>query len=696
MSKTLEAMVRYEAMSCVTADTERAKLARLDAIFRKIHAENEAGSDILALFVKYQEMSGLKGLKRKYYDWRKFGMAGLVDGRKMKRGRSENPLYRDFKTYCERNKNNGGCRAAYEDMMRDLRSGGEFSFGTWRTLWARDFQHEALPPFCPAGWTPKGATYANLMDLYSKDPTRQAALAWNRQGMFAASKHLPPVIRTRVGLLPGQIYQFDDVWHNIDVYAPGIKGVFQPLEFAGYDIASAFKMASLMKPRFYKIDEKTGREVRDNLKEMQFRFLVAYVMCCVGFHKDGVTIIGERGTTRLNDTVLKKIASVPGWGKLFSFKTSGIMNSPAHKGLLIGNAGGNPRMKALCECSHNILHNATAGLLGNRGRDAAHMHESQNAVVKYSKEMIAIAERLDPALVPFLQLPILEWKKYCEYFFIIENEVMDRTNHSLEGWADREIVEYTLSETSGEWRDMSEVLDMSPEKAAAVRAVLETNPAELMRKRKMSRREAWAAGRKDLVKWPIMEATAFLDPRDIKKATVGRDGTIAFEDAVYYPGERKIYLAQYRDRNGLAHRIGPGEEVYFWWIPIGELANQIWICDAKGENMLGMAPALKTAAWSDPHSIEIAMGQRQQQMAELMADTRARHAESHVARVAAENVNRALIQAAKDAAARGPEPTGEGFSFDELNGADDHFRDVTKMENANADSLAFLDQMNAV
>ena len=696
MSKMLEAMVRYEAMSCVASDAERMKVVERDALFRKIRAENEAGADILALFEKYQRMYGLKGLRRKYYDWRKFGMAALVDGRKERRGRSENPFYRDFKTYCERNKNFGGCRAAYEDMMRDFRSGKALSFGTWRAIWEDEFKYEALPPFCPAGWTPKGATYANLMDLYSKDPTRQAALAWTRQGMFAASKHLPPVIRTRVGLLPGQIYQFDDVWHNIDVYAPGIKGVFQPLEFAGYDIASAFKMASLMKPRFYKIDEKTGREMRDNLKEMQFRFLVAYVMCCVGFHRDGVTIIGEHGTTRLNDTVLRKIAAVPGWGRLFSFRTSGIMNSPAHKGLLIGNAGGNPRMKALCECSHNILHNATAGLLGSRGRDAAHMHESQNAVVKYSKEMIAIAERLDPALVPFLQLPILEWKKYCEYFFIIENEVMDRTNHSLEGWADREIVEYRLSETSCEWRNMSEILDMSPEKAAAVRAVLETNPPELMRKRKMSRREAWASGRKDLVKWPIMEATAFLDPRDIRKATVGRDGTIAFEDAVYYPGERKIYLAQYRDRHGLAHRLGPGEEVYFWWIPMGELQNHIWICDAKGENMLGMAPALKTAAWADPHSIEVAMGQRQQQIAELMADTRARHAESQFARVAAENVNRALIEAAKDATARGMEPTGEGFSLEELNSADDHFRDVTKMENANADSLAFLDQMNAV
>ena len=54
--------------------------------------------------------------------------------------------------------------------------------------------------------------------------------------------------------------------------------------------------------------------------------------------------------------------------------------------------------------------------------------------------------------------------------------------------------------------------------------------------------------------------------------------------------------------------------------------------------------------------------------------------------------------AIKQAVVRGQvgEEDGEGFSLEELNSADDHFRDVTKMENANADSLAFLDQMNAV
>ena len=51
---------------------------------------------------------------------------------------------------------------------------------------------------------------------------------------------------------------------------------------------------------------------------------------------------------------------------------------------VLGNAGGNPRMKALCECAHNIMHNAAASLLGNHGRDAAHLHESNAALVKYS------------------------------------------------------------------------------------------------------------------------------------------------------------------------------------------------------------------------------------------------------------------------------------------------------------------------
>lgn len=705
MSDAAQAMNDYAALDCVTDSDERKRILDLARVFRLIRAENETGGKIMALFAKYQRMYGLKGLKRKYYVWLEAeerkpgeGVVALADGRKMKRAEVDNPFYRDFKNYCEKNKNEGGCHAAYKDMMRDFRRGDvPFSFGTWRTVWARLYPYESVPASCPSNWTPRGATYSQLMALYQKEKGRDVALEWNRRGMFAASRFLAPVLRSRVGLHPGEVYQSDDVWHNIDVFAPGLKGVFQPLEFATYDVASAFKIGSLIKPRSLKVDPKTGKEVRDNLKEQQFRFEVAGIMCNIGFYRGGVRWVGEHGTTRLNDRVLARIASVPGWGELFHWDVSGIMNSPAHKGLLMGDGGGNPRMKSLCECSHNILHNATAGLLGNRGRDAAHMHESQRAVVKYSEKMIALAERIDPALVPFLQLPILEWKNYLAYFRIIEEEVMDAHDHHLEGWADKEVVKYRIDENAP-WQPIGQLLDMAPNKVAAIRAFIESDPSRYMTKMRMSRREAWASGIKDLVRWPIFDACCFFDPADRRKATVGRDGTISFTDSIYYPGERKIYLAQYRDRNGIAHNLRAGSEVWFYWCPT--LPLQIWVTDEAGDANLGIAPALKTAAWADPESIKVAVGQRQHQIAELMADTRARHAESEVARVAAENVNRALVSEAAKVAAIGPAPSGDGYSLEELNGADDNFSPAAtvpfpgEVSSPNVDSLAFLDELN--
>ena len=704
-SRALAAMAEYESLECIEDYEERKAIFEMSQICLQIAGEQKAGAHILDVIAKYQRMYGLRGLKQRYYKWAKHGKMGLADGRKMKRPRETNPFYRDFKTYCDNNKN--VCTDAHRAMMRDFRAGKQFSFGTWRDVWRLQRPDVPVPPWCPSEFTPHGMGYAQLDTLYRSDPERKLALLWNRQGMFAASKHLPPVLRSRVGLPVGAVYMSDDVWHNIDVYAQGIKGIFQPLEFATLDVASAFKVGSLMKPRQLVTDPKTGREVRDNLKQQQFRFEVANIMCCTGFHKDGVTWIGEHNTTRLGDRVLARIASVPGWGHLFRWSMSGIMNMPAHKGLPMGDGGGNPRMKALVECYHNIMHNATAGLPGNRGRDAAHMHESQSAVVRYSKHMIAQAERLDPALVPLRQLPILEWKTYLQYFRMIEDEIMDRTDHNLEGWGDRETIDYRLDANSN-WLPASMLLDVPPEKVAAIQAVISTDPANLMRKRKLSRREVWAKGRKDLVKWPLFDAPAFLDPGDrksgakgdFKTATVGQDGTISFTDAMYYPGERKVYLAQYRDRGGLPHRLCPGDKVNFYWIPLGELANQIWITDEDGCSTLGMAPALKTAAWADPESIKVAMGQREHQIAELMADTRARHAESAVARLAAEGVNRALLAAAKEARSIGAKPSGDGYSFDELNAAEmppaESAETAEVSYDTNADALDFIAELNEV
>ena len=55
--------------------------------------------------------------------------------------------------------------------------------------------------------------------------------------------------------------------------------------------------------------------------------------------------------------------------------------------------------------------------------------------------------------------------------------------------------------------------------------------------------------------------------------------------------------------------------------------------------------------------------------------------------------NLRVIKEAKEAAARGPAPDGEGYAFEELAGGT---RPVASDDDDNAASLAFLDQMATV
>jgi len=587
-------------------------------------------------------------LRRQFDKWRVGGDVAMADKRKIRKGERDNIFYSSFLEYARNAKNDFMC--GYRDMLRDIRAGREFPFGTWRDLWARDFPYTAVPAICPANFVPRDFCYNTMMARKNRDAAVAMSTEWSRRGQFAALKYTLPVIRSRVGLHPGEVVQADDVWHNFDVFATGIKGVFNPLEFAFYDVASAFKVVSAMKPRVMVIDPKTGKETRDNLKEFQFRIAVAHLMCDVGFYKGGITLVGERGTTALRETVLQRIAAVPGYGRLFKFQTSGVKNQPAARDVFMGNGGGNPRMKSLCECAHNILHNATAGLLGNHGRDAAHKTENQAAVIRYSEDILEQARRIDADIIPLLQLPILDYSVYQRYFYAIESEVMDRTDHRLEGWQENHLTEYRLS-LDAPWRPIRELTDMPQDNATAVSAVISTNPAGLMRQRKMSRREVWAAGLRDLERWPIEYAPAFLDPRDAKDGVVRPDGTIAFTDATYYTGQMKRYVAQYTDRKtGVPTRLSPGARVRFYWIPIGKLSEQIWLTD-ESDNIVGMCRQLKTAAWADPESIKVAMGQQMKQTAELMAETRSAGAGKAAAQMAAREINRALIEGAKVAKA---------------------------------------------
>ena len=659
----MTASEKYQAYSVISDFAERERVSRLAACMAEIR--DSKTKMLTYATISRREGISMSNLQRLFKAWRDSGENDLVlaDRRKMSKPSRGSRFYADFKNFADKDSNTD--QGGYDAMMRHFYAGGTFSFGTWRDLYRIEFPGSVVPPDCPAHWVPRGMTYSNFNKYKKRDPSRQMQLAWNRQGQFAALASTLPVVRSRVGLPVGSLFQADDVWHNVDVFAPGQSGTFQPLEFAIYDVASAFKVVSAMKPRILVRDPKTGKEVRDNLKEIQFRFALQYLVCCKGFHKDGATFILERGTTAIRENVQQRIAAVPGWGKLIRFQVSGLLNQPAHDGLLMGNAGGNPRMKSLCECAHNILHNATASLLGNRGRDAAHLHESNNAVVKYSQSMIDLAQRIDPCLVSHLMLPILQYDKYCQYFYMIEDEVMDRTRHNLEGWAGREVMEYRLSETS-DWINCERLNDMAPDEVTATMAVVNRDKAHLLRQRKMSRREVWNSGVRELVKWPLFDLPAFADPRDAREATVRGDGTISFTDVVYYPGQRKTYIAECIDRKGLHRLLAPGTKVKFFFNPLGELSDHIWITDEAGENIIGMCPILKTAAWASPDSIRAAMGQKIHQVTNMMEEVKARHAPDTVRRLVAEKFNTFLLESAKEAQRTPDLGAGEALSPSEV------------------------------
>jgi len=679
------ALEQYDAYATITDFNDRERVSRLVARM----AEIDAAPSKMAAYrdIGMQEGISAKSMERLYYKWKKDGDAALADGRKLSRPSCAKRFYDDFKTYSDKFLNDDF--NAFRQMDMDFRSGVVFSFGTWRDIWREDKPFCAVPAICPANWTPKGWTYNTLHGLQRKDPKRVIARAWAHGGAFAASAHTLPVIRSRVGLKVGQVFQADDVWHNIDVFAPYISGKFQPLEFAIYDVASAFKAVSVMKPRMLTVDAKTGKETRDNLKEQQFRFAMQYLVACKGFHRDGVTFVLERGTTAIRENVQARVAGVPVFGKLVKFCTSGILKDAAHKGLFLGNAGGNPRMKSLCECAHNILHNATAGLLGSRGRDAAHMHESNRAAVKYTEEMLELANRIDANLIPLLQLPKLRYEDYTRYFYTIEDFVMDRTEHNLEGWAENFIEEYRLTADQDSWLPVSKLADMSPLAYSAITAQINTDKDNLMRQRKLSRREVWARGQSELIRWPIFDLPAWADPRDMREATVGRDYTISYTDSFYFPGHKQIYVAEYADRRGLRTALCPGEKVRFFWNPIGPLANQIWIADPKGA-VLGVCPILKTAAWADPDSIQVAIGQKLAYTAEMMADTHARHIDAAAERLVAEKINRLVLEAGKEAKQPVPVASDDAIDALELLNTHDFSGEVAAEKSQTADALEFL------
>ena len=602
---------------------------------------------------------GFGTIRNKFYDYEKRGESALIDRRRMKQMTAVNPWLECYMTYVENDLNTSA--NGYRQMMDDFRSGKPMigTIGTWQEVWAREKGYP-IPAECPLDWTPHGATYANLQMIAKSNPNYFFNIATNRRGRKAASKFLLPVLTSRVGLPVGAKVEYDDVWHNTDIML-GAK-VCQPLEFAGYDVASGYKCSSIIKPRFERADG-----VRDNLKEQQFRFLFAYDHIVRGFHKGGIEDIVEHGTTAIREKVEKQVKAIPDMGQLITIRRSGILSEQVHAGLFIGNGGGNFKMKALCEGAHNILHNRTAALVGSRGRDAEHLHESQAALVKYEERLMAAAQTLPPEFALKLEAGLLTFDEYHAAFRQIESRLMDDPEHRLEGWDGNVVAEYRLNEQSNDWRPWAEVEklmqgDQDEKLEAFAIAKLVGRNAALKRVRPMSRREVWLAGQEDLVRVDDWYFPCFMDAeKDGIELTVRANGLMGFRNELFYGRDEMLYRAVIKNRAGWQQSMSPTMKMLALFNPL--MPEKIWLIDKGDGHTLGTCALYNRAPAYDRHAIEIAMGDQSADLAAKVLPIRGRHqaeAERRASRMASNLRVMKEASAARDTAPK----------FDQVEAAD--------------------------
>ena len=116
--------------------------------------------------------------------------------------------------------------------------------------------------------------------------------------------------------------------------------------------------------------------------------------------------------------------------------------------------------------------------------------------------------------------------------------------------------------------------------------------------------------------------------------------------------------------------------------------------DPATRNAIGVAQRYDRAPAYDRHAIEAAMGAQAHDLASKVLPMHGRHqaeAEDRAARMAH---NLGVIKAAAAAKAAGPQPDGEGYSLEELNGAAASEPGADEPEaDGNAAALALLDEL---
>ncbi len=402
----------------------------------------------------------------------------------------------------------------------------------WRGIWRMEHPGHSIPaqsPYKPHTCTPRGWSIKNLSRHIPTEYQRIAA----RIGTAAAKDLLPSIPTTRVGLQFGQVYQMDDVHHDTKVKLATNREAHEVVEMGAIELLTAHYCTHGMKP----VRERDDGS-KEKLSEALTRYLIADIICRLGYHPAGCTIIGEHGTASLPKDLVGVLAR---WTRgIVAFEAGGIMNRPIARGLHLGLSRGNFRIKAALESHHNLKKNELAALGGQKGADPEHAPEnleSRKAEHKWIMRAFVALVHTNPEAALALESDFPEYHSYRRAVTLLYDRINDRETHQIEGWEECGfLAEEWRPHPSSDWMPIALIDAMSDPEAQACRTLYRADPANRHRYRRLSPREAWdrvrdrAQRQNQIIVQPLACAAQILGAALGDIQPVSRHGTIDIRD----------------------------------------------------------------------------------------------------------------------------------------------------------------------
>ncbi len=582
---------------------------------------NAAGDKHAALKTLQQRYTGKLNitratLYRKIKAFKREGAIGLLPDRARRRLHEDTSIPPDFIAFvqqiaCESQRMQG-FSAAYRSLFADHLCVGKVIPGyntDWRGIYSNE--HGGVPapricPYLPHRCTPVGWSERNLRRFGPNKYMLTAA----RIGTSAGRELLPKIPSTRVGLRFGQVFITDDRFHDNKVKFVGNQSAQGVVELGVIELLTAHYCTFGMKP----IRERADG-TREHLREAFMRYLVADILCRIGYDPTGCKLLGEHGTARMPADLQDLVKRITAGH--FEFQTGAILNAPIAKGLMPGAARGNFRMKAALESAHGRYKNDMALLPGQKGADPAHAPEDLPAKQSYHRALmkacIALAEQ-NPDLCMQVATPFPDYFSYINAVGLIYERIARDPVHRLEGFAECGFVvpQFVLPGFDGP-QPMAVLDKMDAEDRNLYLAMIRRDPRRQIN-RLMSRQEAfqYCQQRSDLMRQPDAIVPALLGPSLADVLTVAKDATLSVPDR-YLPSRSYQVHAIAVLPSGCHQPLDRGTK---WMVHLNPLnATQAFISTPDGA-YVGKAPVMIAGTKFDPSFADMAM-QREREAIEL-------------------------------------------------------------------------------